>query len=113
MFIDETKRPELGRGLNRKEEAQMQTAIMIRVTPEDFDTWIKEHDACREARLEYGMTDGPVYRDQKDPNTVLIHLNCEDLDKAKGWFADDRFKAGVKRAGNVKRDVYIANPKPA
>lgn len=89
----------------------MQTAIMIRVTPEDYETWIKEHDGCCEARKEYGMTDGPVYRDVKDPNTVLIQLNCEDMEKARGWFTDERFKAAVARAGNVTRHVYFAKPK--
>ena len=45
----------------------MQEAIMIRVTPEDYDGWIAEHDGAKESRLEYGITDGPVYRDSADP----------------------------------------------
>ena len=67
---------------------------MIRVTAEDFDTWIAEHNGCQEARLEYGITDGPVYRDEQDTESVLLHLNVESFDRAKGWFQDDRFKDG-------------------
>lgn len=89
----------------------MQEAIMIRVTPEDFDVWIAEHDGQREARSEYGITDGPVYRDSDDPNTVLIHLDVEDAERARGWFQDDRFKAAVGRAGKVSREVYFARRK--
>jgi hypothetical protein len=89
----------------------MQDAIMIRVTADDFDTWIAEHNGCAEARLEYGITDGPVYRDEQDAGSVLLHLNVETFDRAKGWFQDDRFKAAVARSGNVERDIYMAKPK--
>lgn len=89
----------------------MQSAIMIRVTAEDFDRWIAEHNGCREARLEFGITDGPVYRDEADPSSVLLQLNVESFEKASGWFQDDRFKAAVGRAGKVHRDIYFANPK--
>jgi hypothetical protein len=86
----------------------MKAAIMIRVTPENYAQWIKEHDGCREARCDYGMTDGPVYRDAADSNSVLVQLDCDDLERAKQWFGDERFRAAVQRAGNVKRVVYFA-----
>ena len=88
-----------------------QAAIMIRVNPENYDRWLKEHDGCRAARTEYGMTDGPVYRDVADPNVVLVHLSCENLDRAKQWFQDERFKAAAVRAGKVNRDVFFAQPR--
>ncbi len=87
----------------------MKQSILIRVVPENFNQWREAHDECRQARLDYGMTDGPVYRDEQDPNTVLVHLNVEDLERAKGWFKDERFKAGVVRAGNVKREIWFAS----
>ena len=87
----------------------MQQSILIRVIPENFNQWRTAHDECREARLDYGMTDGPVYRDEKSPETVLIHLNVEDMDKAKGWFKDERFKAAAVRAGNASREIMFAN----
>ncbi len=87
------------------------TAIMIRVTPEDYDLWFAMHDGQKEARLEYGITDGPVYRDDADPNTVLLHLDVEDFDRARGWFQDTRFREAVKQAGKVSRDIYFAHHK--
>ena len=59
-------------------------AHMIRVTPDDFDRWFAEHDGAQESRLEYGITDGPLYRDISDPNALLIHLDVEDMDRAPG-----------------------------
>jgi hypothetical protein len=90
----------------------MPAAIMIRVTPENYEQWIKEHDGCRSARSEYGMTDGPVYKDVNDGKSVLVHMDCEDLERAKQWFADQRFKEAVVRAGKVTRHVFFAQPKP-
>ena len=89
----------------------MSEAIMIRVTPQDFDRWIAEHDGARVHRLDYGITDGPVYRDREDPNTVLIHLDVEDMERARGWFQDQRFKEAVGRAGPVRREIFFAKPK--
>lgn len=89
----------------------MKQSILIRVEPENFDQWRTAHDECRQARSEYGMSDGPVYRDEKNPNHVMVHLDVEDLDKALGWFKDERFKSAVVRAGKVSRDFWMANLK--
>jgi hypothetical protein len=89
----------------------MKQSILIRVVPENFNQWRTAHDECRIARLDYGMTDGPVYRDEANPETVLVHLDVEDMERAKEWFKDERFKAGVIRAGQVTRDVWMATMK--
>ncbi|MBI2793505.1 MAG: hypothetical protein HYX66_02505 [Ignavibacteria bacterium] len=89
----------------------MKQAILIRVSPENFDQWRQAHDECMQARLEYGMTDGPVYRDEIDSNIVLVQLNVESMEKASGWFKDDRFKAAVQRAGKVTREFWNATLK--
>ena len=89
----------------------MRAAIMIRVTPENYEQWIREHNGCEPARREYGMTDGPVYRDAADGKSVLVQLDCEDLERAKQWFTDQRFKDAVVRAGKVTRHVYFAQPR--
>ncbi len=86
----------------------MKQSILIRVEPENFNQWRTAHDECRQARLDYGITDGPVYRDESNLETVMVHLDVEDMDKAMGWFKDERFKAAVERAGNVSRDFWIS-----
>ena len=88
------------------------SAIMIRVTAEDFDSWVAVHNSCEEARKEYGLTDGPLYRDASDPSSALVHLNTDDLDRAMGWFRDTRFQeanARVKLVG--PREFWIAEPR--
>lgn len=86
----------------------MADAVMIRVTPEDYETWIAAHKGAVEARKDYGMSDGPIYRDAADPNTILVQLDVDDLDRAMGWFSDDRFKSAAAAAGKVHREVFVA-----
>ena len=86
----------------------MNQAILIRVTPDDFATWLAAHNSCEEARKAYGMTDGPVYRDNKDPNIVLVHLEVQDMKRAMEWFKSDTFKEASKRAGKVRREIWTA-----
>jgi hypothetical protein len=56
----------------------------------------------------YGMTDGPVYRDSKDPNIVLVHLEVEDMKRAMEWFRSDTLKEASKRSGKVRREIWTA-----
>ena len=86
----------------------MQQAIIIRVNPENYDVWYREHSGQEEARLAYGITDGPFYRDADDPNVALVHLNVEDLKRAMGWFKSDAFREASERAGQVSRELWIA-----
>ena len=86
----------------------MQQAIIIRVNPEDYDVWYREHSGQEEARLAYGITDGPFYRDADDPNVALVHLYVEDLPRAMGWFKSDPFRQATERAGKVSRELWIA-----
>ncbi len=89
----------------------MNQAILIRVAPENMNLWRKEHDACKDTRLEFGITDGPVYVDEEDENTVLVHLNVEDLDRAFSYFQSEVFQAAAVRAGKVNREIWIGNQK--
>lgn len=89
----------------------MTQSILIRVEPDHFDQWRTAHDECRTARLEYGITDGPFYFDEKNKQQVLVHLNVENMERAKGWFTDPRFIAAAKRAGKVSREIWLASAK--
>ena len=85
----------------------MQQSIIIRVIPENFDIWRKEHDGQQDARLAYGITDGPFYLDEHDPNVALLHLDVENLDRAMEWFKSDAFREAVKRADSAQREIWI------
>ena len=83
--------------------------IMIRVTAEDYDSWVAVHNSCVEARKDYGLSDGPLYRDVADPNAALVHLVAEDLDRAMGWFKDPRFREANAKVSLVgPRELYFA-----
>ena len=63
------------------------------------------------ARLQYGMTDGPLYIDSKTPGQALVTLHVQELDRAMEWFKSAAFKDGVQRAGKVTREVWVADIK--
>jgi len=85
--------------------------IMIRIMPENYDAWLAAHNAGEEARREYGITEGPLYRDVKDRDVALVTFYIEDVERAMGWFQDERFKAAMKRCGKVEREFYVAERK--
>jgi len=53
-------------------EGTVNKLLMIRVTPENYDAWLPAHMAGEEARLEYGITEGPFYREVKNPHVALL-----------------------------------------
>jgi hypothetical protein len=85
--------------------------IMIRIMPENYDAWLAAHNAGEQARLEYGITEGPLYRDVKNPNVALVTFHVEDAERAQRWFQDERFKAAMKRCGKVEREFYVGERK--
>lgn len=90
----------------------MSTAIMIRVRAENYESWFREHSGQETARRDYGITDGPFYRDAQDPSSALVHLDVENLEKAMTWFKSDAFQAAAKRVvGAVQREIWIAQRK--
>ena len=66
---------------------------------------------CRRVMEEYGITDGPVYRDQADTNVALITLNVEDYDRAFMWFQDERF-CQIRLAKSAARRVLALSFDP-
>ena len=89
----------------------MNKIIMIRIMPEDYDAWLAAHNAGEEARREYGITEGPLYRDVENPSVALVTFHVEDVERALGWFQDERFKAAMTRCGKVEREFYIGERK--
>ena len=82
--------------------------IIIRVVAENFDHWLPYHLNFAEARREFGLSDGPVYRDTADPNAALVQLMTDDLPRAMEWFRDPRFKEATANAKVIGREFYVA-----
>ena len=82
--------------------------IMVRIEMQDFDAWFQVPYEFLKRRKDFGMTEGPVYRDVKNPNAALFHIHAEDLDRAMEWFKTDEFKEATKRAAVTGREFYVA-----
>lgn len=84
------------------------TELIARVEVDDFDTWFQVHRSNAVHRSEYGMTDGPIYRDIDDPSAVLVHTHVEELDRALVWFGTEAFRQASVKSTAVGREFYIA-----
>ena len=82
--------------------------MVARVEVGDFDTWLEIHLSNAQNRRAYGMVDGPIYRDIKDPNAVLVHIFVENMVRAGQWFQSEPFKEADRRSTTVCRDFYLA-----
>ena len=89
----------------------MKQSIIVRVVPENFDQWRTVYNECRKARRNYGIMEGPVYREETNSKNILVHLKVKNPETAAAWFKDVRFKAAVQRAGIVSREIWIATLK--
>lgn len=90
------------------QKGEQMTALMIRITPKEFEPWKEAHFGSESLRAEYGITEGPFYRDDDNPGTALVTLYVEDLDRAMEWFKSEEFK-GVNERGNYPdREFWVA-----
>ena len=80
--------------------------LFIRVQVPDFGAWYREHKRQSRARAEYGLSDGPVYRELDNPNAAMVQLNTNDLPKAIRWFKTTEFREAMLRAGVQERELY-------
>jgi heme-degrading monooxygenase HmoA len=87
----------------------MSHALLLRVTPVDFDSWLTAHQAAGPARRTFGITDGPLYRDVADPTVALVHLNVEDVERAIAWFSSDAFRAASNGVKVRQRQLWVAD----
>jgi len=88
-----------------KEEPMLE--MMARVEVEDFETWLSNHRSQSGKRADYGMKDGPIYRDIDDANAAFVHLHVQDLAKAREWFQTEEFARSTRSAGVVRREFFI------
>jgi hypothetical protein len=81
---------------------------MIRIEMDDYDRWLATHYDHAADRQQYGMEDGPVYRDIDNPNAALFHIRTRDVERAMQWFKSDTFREATRRATVRDREFYVA-----
>ena len=67
----------------------MQT-LVIRHAVKDFDTWMSFNQARKANILANGATAVRTFQDQANPNTVLMIIDLEDVEKFQAMMNSDR-----------------------
>lgn len=84
--------------------------MVIRHTVSDFPTWKEGYEAHEPARAGAGLTEKLLLQDAGDPNTVMIVLAAEDLNRAEEFSKSDDLREAMQRVGVVgKPDIYFLN----
>ena len=62
------------------------SSVMIRVTPDDFDSWRAAHESCRRLRRNFAVTQERIYQDLDEQGTALVELETTDVARTMAWF---------------------------
>lgn len=72
----------------------------------DFDKWLASYDAHDSMRVANGLHSYVIGRSVKDPNTVLVSVRVDDMNKAKAFAKDASLKQAMKQGGVVGTPVF-------
>ncbi len=70
-----------------------------------YDTWRPAYDGHLSKRNEAGLKEIGVYRESKDPNTLLIAWATDDVNKARTFISSPDLKTRMKEAGVISEPV--------
>src|SRR6266568_3400425 len=62
------------------------SSVMIRVTPNDFDSWRAAHESCRRLRRNFAVTQERIYQGLDEQGTALVELETTDVARTMAWF---------------------------
>jgi quinol monooxygenase YgiN len=65
----------------------------------DYDAWKTVFDGHEDVRRSHGETEHRVYRNLREPNTVIVHNDFPSEDAARAFMADPSLPAAMERAG--------------
>ena len=78
---------------------QPQHMLVVRHKVKDFDTWLASYDANDSLRLANGLHSYVISRGLNDPNTVLVAVKADDMDKAKAFAKSPDLKKAMQKSG--------------
>ena len=76
---------------------QPQHMLVVRHKVKDFDTWLASYDANDSLRLANGLHSYVISRGLNDPNTVLVAVKADDMDKAKAFAKSPDLKKAMQK----------------
>ncbi len=75
----------------------------------DYSMWKKEFEATKDLRSANGAYGDQIYRDDSDPNTVMVIMKWNTLTNARKFFSSPEMKASWSRGGveGLSTIVYL------
>jgi heme-degrading monooxygenase HmoA len=84
--------------------------VLVRHKVEDWAKWKPLYDQHGATRKASGCQGTQVFRNDENPNEVIVLLEWDDLGKARQFAASEDLRETMQRAGVVDRpDIYFLN----
>lgn len=77
----------------------MSVVTIVRHRTADFDAWKKVYDSLNAVQKAGGVMAHGVFRDETDPNLVIVLHTFEDSAKAHAFVESSELKDGMSKAG--------------
>lgn len=77
----------------------MANYMLVHHKVRDFSAWKHGYDAHRPKRVEAGVAEKFVLRDDDNPNEVVVLFEAEDLKRAKAFAESADLRQTMKNAG--------------
>lgn len=82
--------------------------MLIRHRVKDFGEWKRGYDDHLPKRVEAGLAEKYLLKEEQDPNQVIILFEVEDLDRARTFAESADLKERMRQVGVVdKPDIYF------
>jgi len=73
--------------------------MFVRHKVNDYGQWKRAYDEVAPVRKAKGVTAASVHRDAKDPNTIIITHQFQNLDAAMAFANSEDLKSAMMKAG--------------
>ena len=81
--------------------------IIVRNRVADYAQWKDRWDRAVAIRRDGGVKSEQLFRNPGEPNEVLLLLEYETMDQARGFAASDSLREALKESGIQDRAVYF------
>lgn len=78
----------------------MASAIITKLTTENFEAWKNHYDKSEPMRREHGVRGVIIARDASNPNSVTIITRFDSVDAAKAMLASDAWREASRTANS-------------
>ncbi len=84
--------------------------MLVRHKVKDYTVWKRAYDAHLPKRMEAGLTEKNLFRNDGDPNEVIILFEAKDLGLARKFGESQDLRETMEKAGVIdKPDIYFLN----